>query len=117
MRRELSACTIQKFNGYELLRNHLQRGERRDFVPIDVVYEPTLDEKKNNFLFFAPHIHLAYHSGVEKIRKEQKQMDFTGARQCHYCNNYFIKSTEKMKNTCLAVLARQDLHFLSKMVK
>ena len=67
MRRKLSACAIQKFNGYELLRNHLQRGERRDFVPIDVVYESTLDEKKKFFCFFTLHIHLAYHSGVEKI--------------------------------------------------
>ena len=24
-------------------------------------------------------------------------MDFAGARQCHYCNNYFVKSAEKMK--------------------
>ena len=24
-------------------------------------------------------------------------MDFTGARQCHYWNNYFVKSAEKMK--------------------
>ena len=52
MRRKLSACAIQKFNGYELLRNHLQRGERRDFVPIDVVYEPTLDEKKKTIFCF-----------------------------------------------------------------
>ena len=52
MRRELSSCAIQKSNDYELLRNHLQNGERKDFVPIDVVYEPTLDEKKLIFCFF-----------------------------------------------------------------
>ena len=66
MGHELLSCAIQKFNGYELLRNHLQNGERKDFVLIDVVYEPTLDEKKTIFCFFAPHIHLAYHRGVEK---------------------------------------------------
>ena len=97
MRRELSACPIQKFNGYELLRNHLQRRERRDLVPINVVYEPTLDEKKTFFCFFAASIQLAYHSGVEKIQKGQKQMEVTSAWQCHYCNNYFFKNAEKMK--------------------
>ena len=24
-------------------------------------------------------------------------MDFTGVRQYHYCNNYFVKSAEKVK--------------------
>ena len=38
MKRELSACIIQKFNGYDLLRNHLQHFERQDFLPIDIVY-------------------------------------------------------------------------------
>ena len=52
MKRELSACIIQKFNGYELLRNHLNSTERKNFIPIDIVYEPTLKEKKNNCLFF-----------------------------------------------------------------
>ena len=29
MKRELSACIIQKFNGYDLLRNHLQYSEKK----------------------------------------------------------------------------------------
>ena len=59
---------FKNLTGLSFLRNHLQNGERKDFVPIDVVYEPTLDEKNPIFLvFFAPHIHLTYHSGVEKI--------------------------------------------------
>ena len=43
---EFSACMIQKFNGYDLLRNTLQRSQKRDFVPIDIVYEPSLDVNK-----------------------------------------------------------------------
>ena len=54
-------------------------------------------KKKTIFCFFALQIDLAYHSGVEKIRKGQKHMDFCGTRQCHYCNNYFVKSAEKMQ--------------------
>ena len=52
MKRELSACIIQKFNGYELLRNHLNSTERKNFILIYIVYEPTLNAKKNNCLFF-----------------------------------------------------------------
>ena len=52
MRKELSACVVQKINGYEMLRNHLNNGETKDFIPIDMVYEPNLDTKKNNFMLF-----------------------------------------------------------------
>ena len=43
MLRELSACIIQKFHGYELLINNLRKKEKVDFIPIDIVYEPTFD--------------------------------------------------------------------------
>ena len=52
MKKELSACAIQTFNGYELLRNHLNNGERQDYVPINIVYEPTLEHKKAYFFVF-----------------------------------------------------------------
>ena len=97
MKRELSACIIQKFNGYELLKNHLNSIERRDFIPLDIVYEPTLDEKKNIEYFFAPKIFLGYRSAIEKSRKGGRIFNHTNAKQCHYCNNFFIKSDEKMK--------------------
>ena len=58
---------------------------------------PRWTKKQTIFCFFAPSIHIAYRNGVEKIRKGQKHMDFTTARQCHYCNNYFIKSAEKIE--------------------
>ena len=85
MRKELSACAIQKFNGYEL------NGERQDYIPIDIVCEPTLDTTKPIFCFFAPSISLGSLGGGKRY------ISHTGALQCHYCNNYFIKSPEKMQ--------------------
>ena len=99
MRKELSSCAIQKFNGYKLLRNHLNYGKRRDFIPIDIVYESPLDTKKPILCFYAPYIYLGFHTSVEKLRNGEKLLNHTGARQCHYCNNYFVKSEEKMKKT------------------
>ena len=66
MNRELSACIVQKFNGYELLRNHLNSIERKDFIPIAVVYEPTLNENKIIQCFFAPKIHLGFFGPLSK---------------------------------------------------
>ena len=97
MKQELSARIIQKFNGYEILRNHLNSIERKDFIPIDVVYEPTLNENKIIECFFAPKIHLGFRTTIEKSRKCGNVLNHTHAKQCHYCNNYFIKSDEKMK--------------------
>ena len=97
IRRELLACVIQKFNGYELLRNHLYFGKKKDFKPTDIVYEPTLDTKKPILCFFAPEVHSGYQTGVEKTKNCEKVMNRTTAKQCHYCSNYFVKSAEKKK--------------------
>ena len=97
MKRELLACVIQKFNGYEFLRNHLHSTVRKDFIPIDVVYKLILNKNKAIECFFAPKIHLAFRTTVEKSRKGGTVFNHTHVRQCHYCNNYFVKSNEKMK--------------------
>ena len=96
-KRELLACVIKKINGYEFLRPYLNSTEKRDFILIDVVYEPTLDEKKNIECFFAPKTFLGYRSTIEKSKKGGRIFNNTNARQCYYCNNFFIKSDEKMK--------------------
>ena len=56
MRKELSACVVQKFDGYEMLRNHLNYGETKDFIPIDIVYKPTLDTQKKQFYVILLHL-------------------------------------------------------------
>ena len=52
VRKELSACVIQKFNRYELLRNHLNSDEKQNYILIDIVYEPTLGDEKPIDCFF-----------------------------------------------------------------
>ena len=74
MKRELSACTIQKFNGYDLLRNKLQYFEKGDLVPIDIVYKPTLDIEKPILCFFAPEITLAYQTCYDRMESGQKKI-------------------------------------------
>ena len=61
MKRELSACIIQKFNGYELLRNHLNSRERKNFIAIDIFYEPTLNDKKPIECFVQEKLDLLFH--------------------------------------------------------
>ena len=60
MRAELSACVIQKFNGYDLLRPNLKYLEKKNLIPIDIVYEPTLNSDKPVERFFADEIYLVF---------------------------------------------------------
>ena len=39
MTRNLSSSVLEKFNGYEMIRQKLQRKEKIDVTPIDIVYE------------------------------------------------------------------------------
>ena len=73
MTTELSACVIQKFNGYDLLRNSLQRSEKTELVAIDIVYEPTLDVITPILCFFATQIHTAYQTFYEKSLGDNKK--------------------------------------------
>ena len=67
MKAELSSCVLQKFNGYDLLRVELALDERKNILPVDIVYEPTQDKNKPIYCYFAPKIHLAFQSIYESF--------------------------------------------------
>ena len=97
-KREISACVVQKFNGYELLRSHLNSNESQNFVPVDIVYEPTLDDTKEIDCYFAHDLSLAFHCKADKFRRgKKKNFEMQRVRQCYYCNSYFVKSYEKLQ--------------------
>ena len=73
--KELSACFVRKFNRYETLRSHLNQQEKKDFIPIDIVYEPILDDTCEIECFFSYDISLAFFAKAEKTaRGEKKQL-------------------------------------------
>ena len=94
MKIELSACVIEKFNGYEFLRSHLQSKEKIFFIPIDIVYEPTFNDEKPIKYFFAPEISFGFYTSIEKTRKGKITTEHRKPRKCHY---FLLKSTEKME--------------------
>ena len=71
--KELSACVVRKFNRYETLRSHLNQQEKKDFIPIDIVYEPTLDDTSEIECFFAYDISLAFFAKAEKTVCAEKK--------------------------------------------
>ena len=65
--RNLSACVLEKFNGYKVIRNDLSRKEKIDFKTINVVYKPSFDEAKPVVRNFTNHIHTAYKSYIGRF--------------------------------------------------
>ena len=57
---EISSCAQQKFDGYEFLREELRHYEKKNVVPLDIVYEAPKNTKTPIYCFFAPKIYMAY---------------------------------------------------------
>ena len=73
MKAELSACVIQKFNGYDLLRSNLKYSEKKNLLPIDIAYEPTLNTEKPIECFLGDEIHLEFNTSYDKFVRDNKK--------------------------------------------
>ena len=60
MTRNVSSSALEKFNGYEMIRQELQCKEKIDLTPIDVAYEPGYDESIPVPCFFTDQILLSH---------------------------------------------------------
>ena len=69
----------------------------REFVPIDIVYEPIYDESVPVLCFFTYKIYLAYRSYIGQMSNGMECIRHTTVRQCHYCENYFAKTERNIK--------------------
>ena len=108
MLRELSTCTIRKFNGYEILKKNLEKKETKPHYSIDIL---VIILDKPLFCYFCPEIHVAYRSYIEKFRNGSKYVTNASVRQCHYSNNFFVKSEEKMKHHISFCAAKEGISY------
>ena len=97
MTRSLSSSVIEKFNGYEFIKQKLTRKEKVDFTAIDIVYEPLYNENLPIACFFINQIHLAYRSYTGRIKNGKEQILHSAVKQCHYCQIFFKNNDENMK--------------------
>ena len=71
---------MQKFSGYEIMKNDLQYKEKKHFEPIDIVYEPVIDDSAIK-CFFTDSLHLAFRSYIDKKCKGDYRLFHPTARQ------------------------------------
>ena len=101
--RDFSFSIIENFHGYKLIIKDLKSKEKEDFQTIDIVYEPVGNENELVICCFTDNIHLAYRNFVNKKEKGEDKISNLTVKQCHYCENFFVKTKdamEKYKKVC-----------------
>ena len=87
--RDLPSCVIQKFNEYEVLKPQLKCQEKQFHKPIDIIFEPVIDNSARA-CFFTDSLYLAYRSYYLRNVKGEQQVIHPSSRQCYYCNHHFV---------------------------
>ena len=60
--RNLSSCVVENFNGYEMIKRDLAHKGNIELTPINIVYEPSYDEKIPVPYFFNNQIYMSCRS-------------------------------------------------------
>ena len=89
----------------------MARQERIEFIPINIVYQPSYDENIPVPCFFTDQIYLAYRSYVGRFEKGKELISNRVVRQCYYCENFFAKNDESMKKHMSICAAREGITY------
>ena len=97
---EVSACVVERFNGFTIVRLEFDNEIRKEFTPVDIIYKPV--KKQNTILncFFTDKLHLAYKAVYNETTKWDK-LKSTCAFQCYFCSKFWTRKTKlatHMKN-------------------
>ena len=79
---------------------NLEGKKKHFFLP---VHEPTT--QNNIFCYYVDNLSLAYRRYYSRKKKSKEVIKHPSARQCYYCDNFFIKkkSFEKHVKTCNSI--------------
>ena len=99
---EVSACVVERFNGFTIVRLEFDNEIRKEFTPVDIIYKPV--KKRNAILncFFTDKLYLAYKAVYNETTKWDK-LRSTCAFQCYFCGKFWTRQSKlamHMKN-CL----------------
>ena len=87
IKRKVSSCILEKFNGFDVVRIENERSTRKKFQPIDIIYKPVRKITQTIECFFSTQIYLAFRTTFN----EGDRIRHGGARQCNYCSNFYGK--------------------------
>ena len=94
---EVSACVIERFNGFQVVRLEFDNEIRREFEPIDIIYKPVIKLDSILNCFFTDRLYLAF----KAVYNETTNWDKTRtscAFQCHFCGKFCVRKQKRDKH-------------------
>ena len=98
--KEVSACVVERFNGFTIVRLEFDNEIRKEFTPVDIIYKPVIKLQAILNCFFTNQLHLAY-KAVYNETIDWTKLKTSCAFQCYFCGKFWtrkIKLTTHMKN-------------------
>ena len=87
---EVSACVIERFNGFTIVRLQFDNEIRKEFTPIDIVYKPVIKLQAILNCFFTKQLHLAY-KAVYNEKTNWEKLKSSCAFQCYFCGKFWVR--------------------------
>ena len=77
---------IQKYNGFQVIKNSFNKRERRKFEPIDIINIPTKNAQILPECYYTTNISNAYTALYSEGLKTRRSFTIY---ECYYCNKFF----------------------------
>ena len=92
--KELASCLSPKYNGFQIVKNSFCTIQRREFQPVDIIYEPTKNIKILPVCYYTDNMSNAYTALYSEDKKTRRAFSLY---ECYYCNKFF-KIKKKAEN-------------------
>ena len=90
---QISACVIERFNGFTIVRLEFDNKIRRDFTPVDIIYKPVKKETQILNCFFTNSLHLAFRATYNE-KTESKKLRNSSAFHCYFCSKFWTRKAK-----------------------
>ena len=122
--KQLASCLMQKYNGFQVIKNSFSKRERRKFEPIDIIYIPTKNAQILLECYYTTNIANAYTALYSEGLKTRRSFTIY---ECYYCNKFFRGKNKRehhlklcsgkpgiVYNFCSQILTSFEANFSSK---
>ena len=92
--KELSACVIERFNGFLITRLEFDNEIRQNFNPIDVIYKPVIKVDAVIDCYFTDQLHLAF-KAVYNETSDCKRIRTSSAFECYFCGRFWTRKVKR----------------------
>ena len=93
--KQLASCILQKFNGFEILKNEFAKREKQNLIPVDIIYIPTKNVDILPECYYTTEIQNAYTTLYQDNGLTRRSFL---AYECYYCNKFFCKKDKHLRH-------------------